>query len=127
MTNGRVGFANDGLMGETVIRLLLDDLKREGLSANATLVQTRMQTRATAWSKTPYPYALLKFGSCKYLMPSSGLALKWPGTRLDKKGSMRGLNTSISPARPRTVLILSLAINLSFPIGDTMATPGVIG
>ena len=55
MTNGRVGFANDGLMGETVLVYLLDDLKREGLTSNATLVESRMQTRATAWSKTRYP------------------------------------------------------------------------
>ncbi|KAJ8523087.1 hypothetical protein ONZ45_g417 [Pleurotus djamor] len=56
MTNGRVGYVNDGLMGETVIRLLLDDLKREGLTANATFVEGRMQTRATAWSRTRYPF-----------------------------------------------------------------------
>ncbi|KAF8899308.1 hypothetical protein BD779DRAFT_74687 [Infundibulicybe gibba] len=56
MTGGRVGFAGDGLMGETVFRLLLDDLKREGLTANATLVESRMKTRATAWSKERYPF-----------------------------------------------------------------------
>lgn len=55
LTNGRVGSTNDGLMGETVLVLLLDDLKREGLTSNATLVESRMQTRATAWSKTRYP------------------------------------------------------------------------
>lgn len=55
MTNGRVGFVNVGLMGETVIRLLLDDLKREGLTANATLVETRMKARATVWAGQRYP------------------------------------------------------------------------
>ncbi|KAF5340490.1 hypothetical protein D9758_014565 [Tetrapyrgos nigripes] len=56
MTNGRVGFANDGLMGETVIRLLLDDLKREGLTTNATFVESRMRTRWTTWSQTRFPF-----------------------------------------------------------------------
>lgn len=55
MTGGRVGYVNVGLMGETVIKLLLDDLKREGLSANATLVESRMKARATSWSGTRYP------------------------------------------------------------------------
>ncbi|RDB29286.1 hypothetical protein Hypma_016101 [Hypsizygus marmoreus] len=50
MTNGRVGYTNFGLMGETVYRLLLDDLKREGLTANATLVESRMKARATIWA-----------------------------------------------------------------------------
>ncbi|KAL0951924.1 hypothetical protein HGRIS_008578 [Hohenbuehelia grisea] len=56
MTGGRVGYANDGLMGETVIRLLLDDLKREGLTANVTLIEGRMRTRAQAWGRTRYPF-----------------------------------------------------------------------
>ncbi|KAJ7596786.1 hypothetical protein C8J56DRAFT_918349 [Mycena floridula] len=56
LTNGQVGYAGDGLMGETVISLLLDDLKREGLTANATLVQSRMQTRWKAWSTERYPF-----------------------------------------------------------------------
>ncbi|KAF8079162.1 hypothetical protein FPV67DRAFT_1404202 [Lyophyllum atratum] len=56
MTNGRVGFANVGLMGETVIRLLLDDLKREGLTANATLVESRMKARETIWAGQRYPF-----------------------------------------------------------------------
>ncbi|KAG6885819.1 hypothetical protein C0993_009211 [Termitomyces sp. T159_Od127] len=56
MTGGRAGFANDGLMGETVIRLLLDDLKREGLTANATLVENRMKTRENVWAGERYPF-----------------------------------------------------------------------
>lgn len=43
-------------MGETGIRLLLEDLKREGLTANATLVESRMRTRWTAWSTQRYPF-----------------------------------------------------------------------
>lgn len=55
MTSGNVGYANDGLMDETVIRFLLDDLKREGLTANATLVENRMKTRATNWAGERFP------------------------------------------------------------------------
>jgi hypothetical protein len=55
LTGGRVGFVNVGLMGETVFRLLLDDLNREGLTANATLVETRMKARATVWAGQRYP------------------------------------------------------------------------
>ncbi|KAI0328788.1 hypothetical protein GY45DRAFT_1354943 [Cubamyces sp. BRFM 1775] len=56
MTDGRVGYADDGLMEETVIRYLLDDLKREGLSANATLVESRMRARETIWAGERYPF-----------------------------------------------------------------------
>ena len=59
LTNGVVGYADDGLMGETVIKYLLDDLKREGLTANATLVQSRMQSRASAWSTQAYPWVYI--------------------------------------------------------------------
>ncbi|KAF9469658.1 hypothetical protein BDZ94DRAFT_1242947 [Collybia nuda] len=56
MTGGRVGFVNVGLMGETVFRLLLDDLKREGLTGNATLVESRMKSRASVWAGQRYPF-----------------------------------------------------------------------
>ncbi|KAG6857298.1 hypothetical protein H0H87_006491 [Tephrocybe sp. NHM501043] len=56
LTNGRIGFVGDGLMGETVFRLLLDDLKREGLTSNATLVESRMKARATTWAGERYPF-----------------------------------------------------------------------
>jgi hypothetical protein len=55
MTNGQIDYANDGLMGETVLLYLLDDLKREGLTTNATAVQSRMQQRATTWAGERYP------------------------------------------------------------------------
>lgn len=55
MTAGDVGYADDGLMDETVIRFLLSDLQREGLTANATLVQSRMQTRAANWATERFP------------------------------------------------------------------------
>ncbi|KAF5385354.1 hypothetical protein D9615_001063 [Tricholomella constricta] len=56
LTNGRVGFANVGLMGETVIRLLLDDLKREGLTTNANLIESRMKAREAIWANQRYPF-----------------------------------------------------------------------
>ncbi|KAJ3512831.1 hypothetical protein NLJ89_g3297 [Agrocybe chaxingu] len=56
MTNGRVGYTNVGLMGETVYLYLLDDLKREGLTANATAVESRMRSRAAIWAGQRYPF-----------------------------------------------------------------------
>ncbi|KDR85499.1 hypothetical protein GALMADRAFT_218596 [Galerina marginata CBS 339.88] len=56
MTNGKVGFAGDGLMGETVFLYLLDDLKREGLAGNASLIESRMESRATVWAGERYPF-----------------------------------------------------------------------
>ncbi|KAJ7084747.1 hypothetical protein C8R43DRAFT_1051744 [Mycena crocata] len=56
MMGRSVGFNRDGLMGETVFRLLLDDLKREGLTANATFVEAQMRTRWTSWSTQRYPF-----------------------------------------------------------------------
>lgn len=57
MTNpaNAVGYVDDGLMDETVILVLLDDLKREGLNVNATLVESRMQARARNWAGERYP------------------------------------------------------------------------
>ncbi|KAG8761979.1 hypothetical protein FRC11_011802 [Ceratobasidium sp. 423] len=55
-TNGRVGYADVGLMGETVFLYLLNDLKREGLTANATTLESRMKARADRWSSEPYPF-----------------------------------------------------------------------
>ncbi|KAJ7361006.1 hypothetical protein DFH08DRAFT_842837 [Mycena albidolilacea] len=56
MMSRSVGFNGDGLMGETVFRLLLDDLKREGLTQNVTFVEGQMRTRWTAWSTERYPF-----------------------------------------------------------------------
>ncbi|KAH9915435.1 uncharacterized protein BXZ73DRAFT_106164 [Epithele typhae] len=56
MTNGRVGYADVGLMEETVIRYLLDDLQREGLSTNATLVESRMKARESIWAGEQFPF-----------------------------------------------------------------------
>jgi hypothetical protein len=50
-----VGYVDDGLMDETVIRVLLDDLYREGLTANATLVESLMKARWTIWAGERYP------------------------------------------------------------------------
>ncbi|KAJ7867208.1 hypothetical protein B0H14DRAFT_3590349 [Mycena olivaceomarginata] len=56
MMGRSVGFNRDGLMGETVFRLLLDDLNREGLTANATFVEAQMRTRWTTWSAERFPF-----------------------------------------------------------------------
>ncbi|KAJ7241146.1 hypothetical protein C8J57DRAFT_1085378 [Mycena rebaudengoi] len=56
MMGRTVGFNRDGLMGETVFRLLLDDLNREGLTANATFVQAQMKIRWTTWSTERFPF-----------------------------------------------------------------------
>ncbi|KAF7762245.1 hypothetical protein Agabi119p4_8838 [Agaricus bisporus var. burnettii] len=56
MSGPRVGFTNVGLMGETVLTLLLDDLQREGLTTNATLVEDAMRDRANGWAKERFPY-----------------------------------------------------------------------
>ncbi|KAI0027215.1 hypothetical protein K488DRAFT_81200 [Vararia minispora EC-137] len=53
---GGVGNANDGLMGETVFRYILDDLIREGLTANASLVQSKMQARHAIWAAERFPF-----------------------------------------------------------------------
>ena len=55
MTGGGVGFVNDGLMDETVLLFLLQDLKREGLSTNATLLESRMKARQTVWAGERFP------------------------------------------------------------------------
>ncbi|TBU43179.1 hypothetical protein BD309DRAFT_961291 [Dichomitus squalens] len=56
MTDGQVGYADDGLMEETVIIYLLNDLKREGLAANASLVESRMQAREKVWAGEQFPF-----------------------------------------------------------------------
>ncbi|KAA1478083.1 hypothetical protein DENSPDRAFT_657361 [Dentipellis sp. KUC8613] len=56
VTDGRVGYADDGWMGETAFRLILDDLQREGLAANATLVESRMKARQQIWAGERYPF-----------------------------------------------------------------------
>lgn len=51
-----VGYVDDGLMDETVFRVLLDDLYREGLTANASVVESCMKARWTIWAGERYPY-----------------------------------------------------------------------
>lgn len=55
LTGGRVGFVNDGLMGETVLTFLLEDLTREGLTSNASFVEGKMRNRASVWARQRYP------------------------------------------------------------------------
>ncbi|KAF8578674.1 hypothetical protein K439DRAFT_1417005 [Ramaria rubella] len=55
-SSNEVGYSDDGLMGETVWRMLLDDLQREGLTANATALLSAMQAREKIWSGERYPF-----------------------------------------------------------------------
>ena len=93
MTDGGVGYTSDGLMDETVFRFLLDDLKREGLTSNATLIESRMQARQGIWAGERYPFV-----SCFSPLQNStytridqfwvrdGLGLNWPrrGVRMEQ-------------------------------------------
>lgn len=54
--NWLVGYANDGLMGETVWAEILKDLDREGLSNETTLFEARMQARAEYWNSEAVPF-----------------------------------------------------------------------
>ncbi|KAF8877962.1 hypothetical protein CPB85DRAFT_1443494 [Mucidula mucida] len=58
MTSGSVGYADDGLMGETVIKFLLEDLVREGSdwADEASLVESRMKARQARWTTQQYPF-----------------------------------------------------------------------
>jgi hypothetical protein len=90
---GGVGFANDGLMGETVLRFLLSDLQREGLTANATLVESRMKARWEIWSTDRFPYATLEFLSISVVNSSSfcsGSVRRWLGILLARRAFMHG-------------------------------------
>jgi hypothetical protein len=81
MTNGRVGYVNVGLMGETVLKLLLNDLKREGLTSNATLVESRMKSRANVWAGQRYPYVYSSQISIQMLnLASFGSEQAWDST-----------------------------------------------
>lgn len=55
LMSGRVGYTNVGWMGETVIRMLLDDLKREGQTSQATTIENLMRGRWQQWSTQRYP------------------------------------------------------------------------
>ncbi len=83
MTNGQVGYADDGLMDETVLLYLLNDLKREGLSANATIMESRMKARQAVWAATRYPYVYFIL-SCFFskLIPCTrfGSEMAWDST-----------------------------------------------
>lgn len=54
--NSLVGYADLGLMGETVFGELLTDLKREGWTANAIALEARMERRARLWDKQAVPF-----------------------------------------------------------------------
>lgn len=55
VTAGGRANENDGWMDETVFRYILEDLQREGLTANASLVESRMKARQAIWATERYP------------------------------------------------------------------------
>ncbi|ROW16493.1 hypothetical protein VPNG_02733 [Cytospora leucostoma] len=54
--NWLVGYATDGLMGETVFGELLKDLKREGFSDQASSLEEKLRARAELWSTETDPF-----------------------------------------------------------------------
>ncbi len=52
----RVGYWRLGLMNGSVFGLLLDDLKREGWTEKAALIESRMKLRADRWKNEAYPF-----------------------------------------------------------------------
>ncbi|MFN3652437.1 MAG: DUF5695 domain-containing protein [Armatimonadota bacterium] len=52
----RVGYWRLGLMDGSVFTALLDDLKREGWTEQAALIEARMRERADRWKVEPYPF-----------------------------------------------------------------------
>ncbi|EAU30172.1 conserved hypothetical protein [Aspergillus terreus NIH2624] len=54
--NAMVGYSRVGLMGETVVGFLLQDLRREGWSKEADAVEMAMKLRADAWNTQPAPF-----------------------------------------------------------------------
>lgn len=54
--NVLVGYADDGLMGETVWGEILKDLDREGLTNETTLYEAAMQARAENWNSLAVPF-----------------------------------------------------------------------
>jgi len=52
----RVWYVDKGLMDGTVFLLLLEDLKREGWSEKAALLEARMKARADQWIREAYPF-----------------------------------------------------------------------
>lgn len=92
MTGGRVGFVNDGLMGETVLTFLLEDLTREGLTSNASFVESKMRSRASVWAGQRYP-----FGS-EMAWDSTGQegVYAWSKYFNDSKTSVNALNSIIA-------------------------------
>ena len=51
-----VGYADVGLMGETVVGQLLLDLQREGYASEAASLESQMKVRADIWNAAPVPF-----------------------------------------------------------------------
>lgn len=56
VTKSDIWYNDVGLMGETVFGHILDDLKREGRTSQATAVENAMRARATVWNSQEIPY-----------------------------------------------------------------------
>lgn len=54
--NPRVWYVDLGLMEGTIFINLLEDLKREGWTEQANLIESRMKARATKWIAEEYPF-----------------------------------------------------------------------
>ncbi|MCR4374414.1 MAG: DUF5695 domain-containing protein, partial [Acidobacteria bacterium] len=52
----KVGYTNVGLMGASVFRLTLEDMKREGWAEKVSALEARMKTRADRWAAQAYPF-----------------------------------------------------------------------
>ncbi|KIY52678.1 hypothetical protein FISHEDRAFT_63653 [Fistulina hepatica ATCC 64428] len=56
MVSDDVDYVDDGLMGETVILYLLEDLKHEGFTAAASSVEEKMRSRWEVWQTEEFPF-----------------------------------------------------------------------
>ena len=52
----KVGYTNVGLMGASVFRLALEDMKREGWAEKVSALEARMKVRADRWAAQAYPF-----------------------------------------------------------------------
>ncbi|PQE14001.1 glycoside hydrolase family 43 protein [Rutstroemia sp. NJR-2017a BBW] len=56
VTSKNVPYVDVGMMGETVFGKLLDDLKNEGLTSQATMLEAAMKKRALLWDTQAVPF-----------------------------------------------------------------------
>lgn len=127
MTNGQVGYAGDGLMDETVFLYLLSDLQREGLTANATAMESKMKARYSVWATERFPWVFMISGICSIIHVIIDLVLRWLGIRQVKRASMHGASSSTIRQLLSMLLILSSRISRRSRIGATTGMHGDTG